>query len=113
MIIVLVSIPGKELPVLSDSVDRFQPDKLVHILLFFVFVFLLLRGFDHPPAVDNTLENLYFFTLLTGIILGSITEIYQHFCIPGRTASLKDFLFNTLGCIIGWLVYSFRKNHFS
>jgi VanZ family protein len=105
LIIVLVSIPDKQLPVISESVDQFQPDKLVHVVLFMVFVFLLQRGFDIPDASGNTLKSFYFATVLAGIILSGGTEIYQHFLIPGRNATLKDFLFNTLGSILGWIGY--------
>jgi VanZ family protein len=90
LIMVLVSIPGNDLPELSESFDLLQPDKLVHVFLFLVFVFLLQRGY----------------TVLTGIILSGGTEIFQYFCISGRNSTLKDFLFNSLGCVIGWLVYS-------
>jgi glycopeptide antibiotics resistance protein len=106
MIIVLVSIPGDDLPELSESVNLLQPDKLVHVFLFLVFVFLLQRGFDPPYTSRYARENLYFYTVLTGIILSGGTEIFQYFCISGRNSTLKDFLFNSLGCIIGWLVYS-------
>jgi VanZ family protein len=109
LIIVLISIPGNNLPEVSESVDHFQPDKLVHVLLFLVFVFLLMKGFDHPYPNDNSRQNLFFFAVIAGIILSGGTEIFQHFCIDGRNATLKDFLFNTLGCVIGWLVYSFRS----
>jgi glycopeptide antibiotics resistance protein len=109
LIIVLVSIPGNDLRQVSKSVDDFQPDKLVHVLLFIVFVFLLQMGFDAPFAGFRASENLYFYTLLTGIILSGGTEIFQHFCISGRNATLKDFLFNTLGCVVGWVVYSFWR----
>jgi glycopeptide antibiotics resistance protein len=106
LIILLVSIPGKGLPEISESVDRFQPDKLVHVMLFMVFVFLLQRGFDPSVTNRNARESFYFYTVLAGIILSGATEIFQHFCISGRNATLKDFLFNTLGCMIGWLVYT-------
>ena len=109
MILALVSIPGKDLPELSQSVDHFQPDTVVHVLLFLVFAFLLMSGFDHPSAGLNTPENLCFYALLAGIILGGGTEIFQHFCIPGRNATLKDFLFNSLGCVIGLVLYSFFR----
>jgi len=109
LIIVLISIPGNDLPEVSESVDHFQPDKLVHVLLFLVFVFLLMKGFDHLSPDLNSNENLFFILLLAGIILSGGTEIFQHFCIDGRNATLKDFLFNTLGCVIGWLVYSFWR----
>ena len=114
LIIVLVSIPGDDLPELSKSFDWLKPDKLTHVLLLLVFVILFLRGFDHHYANHNIRKNLYFYALLAGILLSGGTEILQHFCIPGRTATLKDFLFNTLGCVIGWLVYTFwrKKAHF-
>jgi len=109
LIFVLVSIPGKDLPVLSESVDHFQPDKLIHLFLYVIFVILLQRGFDAPYTNRTARENFYFYTLLAGIILSGGTEIFQHLCISGRNATLKDFLFNTLGCVIGWLVYSFWR----
>jgi VanZ family protein len=105
-IVALVSIPGKELPVLSESVDRFQPDKLIHVFLFLIFVILLIKGFYHPAADPGSQEKTFFISLLAAIILGGGTEIFQHFCIPGRNASLKDFLFNTLGCVVGWFICS-------
>jgi VanZ family protein len=108
-IIALVSIPGKDLPILSESVDHFQPDKIIHLFLYVIFVILLQRGFDAPYTNCTQRENFYFYTMLTGIIISGGTEIYQHFCIPGRNATLTDFLFNTLGCIMGWLVYSFLR----
>jgi VanZ family protein len=104
-IIALVSIPGKDLPILSESVDPFQPDKIIHLFLYVIFIILLQRGFDAPYISRSERENFYFYTMLTGIIMSGGTEIYQHFCISGRNATLKDFLFNTLGCVIGWLVY--------
>lgn len=106
LIIALVSIPGKQLPEVSRSVDHFQPDKLVHVLLFMVFVFLLQRGFDPSKPGKGPGKDFYFCTLLAGILFSGATEIFQHFCIAGRNATLKDFLFNTLGCIIGWLAYA-------
>jgi glycopeptide antibiotics resistance protein len=106
LIMVLVSIPGNDLPELSESFDLLQPDKLVHVFLFLVFVFLLQRGFDPPFASRSAHENFYFYTVLPGIILSGGTEIFQYFCISGRNSTLKDFLFNSLGCVIGWLVYS-------
>ena len=108
-IIALVSIPGEELPEISESVDYFQPDKLVHVLLFTVFVFLLQRGFDQLYFNRSYTENFYFYTLLAGIVMSGATEIFQHFCIPGRNATLKDFLFNTLGCLLGWVVYQYQR----
>ena len=114
-IIFLISIPGKDLPVLSEEVDTFQPDKLVHVALFLVFVFLLLRGFHDPSSESNGIKDLSFYAILAGILLGGSTEIFQHFCIAGRSATLKDFLFNTVGCILGWIVYLFytkRRQNF-
>jgi VanZ family protein len=113
LIIALISIPGNDLPKVSGIPGpgfHFHPDKLVHVLLFLVFVFLLMKGFDHPPTNLNSPENLFFFALLAGIILSGGTEIFQFFFISGRNATLKDFLFNTLGCLMGWQVYSIWRN---
>lgn len=105
----LVSIPGEDLPELSDNLDLLQPDKVVHVILFLVFVFLLQRGFDHSSQSVDALAGFYFMTLSAGIILSGGTEIFQHFCIAGRNATLKDFLFNSLGCVIGYILYSYHR----
>ena len=108
-IIALVSIPGKDLPELSEDLDTLQPDKLVHVLLFLVFVVLLQRGFDHPFSSSAVSARFYLLTVSSGILLGGMTEMYQHFFIPGRNATLKDFLFNTLGCVIGYVLYPYLR----
>ena len=94
---------------MEESVDRFQPDKLVHVVLFLVFTFLLLRGFDRAQMDERALSDFYFFAVIAGILLGGGTEIFQHFFIFDRKASLKDFLFNTLGCLLGWVIYQYLR----
>ena len=109
-IIVLISIPGKDLPVVSKPVEHFQPDKWVHVFLFLVFIILLLMGFDRDSFDIKARQNLYFYSLITGILFSGGTEIFQHYFILGRTMSLKDFLYNFFGCVFGWTGYFLWRN---
>jgi len=108
-IVLLTSLPGDLLPVLPKFVDLLKPDKLVHIFMFLVFVFLLLHGFTrkgNPLLIER-------YAVLTGLVIaitiGGITELLQGLVIPMRVASPYDFIANVLGCFSGWGVFAFMR----
>jgi VanZ family protein len=105
LILVLISIPGDFLPNIPKFMNLFEPDKLVHVFLFLVFIFLMLRGFSHKASPAFLRNNAFFLALLITIFIGGFTEIIQHFFIPGRTASLYDFIANVVGCFAGFWIY--------
>jgi hypothetical protein len=104
-ILILVCIPGGLLPEVPVFLSLFAPDKLVHLFLFTVFVFLWIRGFRKEGTPGFAPKYPVFTALLMGVILGGGTEILQHYLIPGRIASVYDFIANTAGCFAGWGIY--------
>ena len=106
LIIVLTGIPGTMLPKVPAFIDLFQPDKLVHIFIFAVLVALMMRGFilHEGKAVSRDLAVLI--SINTGILLGALTELMQKYIVPCRSASIYDFIADSVGCFIGWWLFS-------
>lgn len=99
----LISIPGDNLPDLDDQWDWLQIDKIVHIILFFILSILLFRAFSNSSVDDSASISTAFTLLIILILFGGSSEIYQNYFVLDRTASLKDFLSNTVGAILGWV----------
>lgn len=106
LIVVLTALPGKLLPDIPTFMDLFEPDKLVHVFMFAILVILLLRGFARDSKAVFLKEHALLIALNTGILLGVATELMQKYYIPGRTGSIYDFIANTAGCFVGWLVFA-------
>jgi len=108
-ILLLTSLPGNFLPSLPKFVDLFKPDKLIHIFIFLVFVFLILRGFKregNPLLIERHAVTI---ALAIAISVGGFTEVLQGLVIPMRVASPYDFIANVLGSLMGWGAYAFYK----
>jgi VanZ family protein len=105
LIVFLTVLPGKAIPRLPAFMDLLQPDKLVHLFIFGVFVFLQIRGFISQPVSPVIRKNAAMITILIGLSLGAITELLQLYFVPMRTGSIYDFIANAIGCLIGWGIY--------
>jgi VanZ family protein len=105
MIVVLTVLPGTAIPKLPEFMDLFQPDKLVHLFLFGVFVFFLLRGFRRPGNPEWVSRNVILVALAIGVTLSGLTELVQKLPMISRVASPWDFLANTIGCMVGWGIF--------
>ncbi|MEI6455128.1 MAG: hypothetical protein WCO93_02470 [bacterium] len=105
LIVLLTTLPGSVFPELPRFMDLFQPDKLVHVFIFLVFVFLLVRGFrmEGTPLVIR--RNAVTIGLTIAVTIGGITEIMQGLVIPMRFASPYDFIANVSGSILGTFLF--------
>jgi len=108
-ILVLVCIPGDRLPEVPDLISIFEPDKLIHLFLFLIFTWLMMGGLAKQERYLLTGHKLAFICLLTGTIFGGGSELLQHFFIPGRIASIPDFIANEAGCFAGWGLFLWRR----
>jgi len=101
-IFILTGIPGTLFPKLPSYIDLFQPDKLVHVFVFAVFFFLLVRGFRREDTPTSVARNTIIFAFLISLFVAGMTELLQEYVIPKRVASPWDFIANAAGCILGW-----------
>jgi VanZ family protein len=73
-------------------------DKLAHFGEYFVFGWLVARCFDVQGWPGR---KLLFWTLVFGVGLGMIDELYQGF-VPGRERDVLDLAADALGTLAGW-----------
>jgi VanZ family protein len=106
--IILLTLPGNDLPATGFFAQIPQFDKLVHIGMFGLLVYLF------GVAIQKTLKKDRSFMLLvvaTGIFYGIVMEFVQKYWAAQRSFDLADIAADTIGCIAGYalLVIRFRK----
>ncbi len=85
-------------------------DKLVHILMYLGFSFILTFEFNY--ATKKTKANSLIFIsvcLVFPVLLGGLVEILQPMYFAPRTASWLDWLADTIGVLIGWGLMTLLK----
>jgi hypothetical protein len=78
-----------------SSMSLFQLDKIIHILLYFVFVQLWALNLKKEEQKNKII------ILLIGIGYGVIIEYLQITMNMGRNFEIGDMIANTIGCILG------------
>ena len=80
-------------------------DKVIHLLLFFVFSLLLISDARRFFQSSSTEKNVALVVILTGLMTASFTELVQYFLIVERSGSIADFLADISGILVGIGVY--------
>ena len=102
-ILVATLTPGKSLP--SSSLFRF--DKLIHIIIFGVFAWLVLRAyFLSVKNTNRSKTNVYLIVGAATILFGIAIEGMQQY-IPDRGADRYDIIANTVGIIAAQVIFYF------
>jgi VanZ family protein len=111
LIAVLTLMPGNYIPKVLTFLDWLSPDKIVHLILFGVYVYLLAEGFVRHDRSWFISRYPVWSSLIIGIIFAFFTEVMQMFVIPGRYGSIYDMLADILGSILGITVwYIIQRN---
>jgi VanZ family protein len=99
VITILCVIPGEDIP--HKGLFSFSYlDKIVHFFMYGILSYLLLwwlRKANFPEI---------FAILSFSVIYGGIIEIVQTFWATNRSGSWSDLLFDFIGALSGWLVFS-------
>jgi len=90
------------IPEIPGYLDFFQPDKLLHVLIFGIYVFLQIRWFTQQLVFPALSRNAVPATLMIALTLSAVTELMQAFLIPLRIGSMYDVIANVAGCVAGW-----------
>ena len=101
IIVVLSTMPGINLP--ETLADLFSWDKLAHAFIYGVQVWLLLRTAEKPTGGQTAI------ILLVSVLYGASMEAIQYAFFPGRYFELLDIAANTVGSIIGWLIFRWKN----
>ncbi|MDR0604114.1 MAG: VanZ family protein [Bacteroidales bacterium] len=100
----VVLTPGNFIPHIRTFSDWLQWDKITHLILFGIFSFFLLRGFA-KVCVFVIPQKHYLITLIISIFYGGCTEYLQYILNIGRDGNIYDFYANTIGAILGCLLF--------
>lgn len=113
IILVLTGLPGNYFPQVTTFWDWLAPDKAVHLFIFGVLTFLLLLGHRKQYPLKKFRYRPVVFTITVSILYGGLTEFLQSNVFINRDGNVYDFLANTLGCLLGALVFylAFRKKN--
>lgn len=115
IIMILCGLPGSCFPTIKTFWEWLGPDKIVHILMFAGLAFSILIGFRKTFA-NETRKNkniLLLSALIISILFGGLTELLQKYVFIGRYGSVFDLLADTIGCVIGVLLFKIllKKNN--
>ena len=104
-------MPGDYVPQVISFEEWMKPDKILHILLFAVLVFLSLRSFMMQYKIMHQ-RLIYVGVLLVSISIGGITELMQSYLLTGRNGNVYDFGADALGCLTGLFIFNLVKQKF-
>ncbi len=104
-LLILSGVPGNYIPHVITFREWMHPDKIVHLLVYGIFVWLLIRGFRKQSAFNRLKKHASVISLIIGIVFGLMTEVMQAYIFTGRSGSIYDWFADILGCLLGWLVY--------
>jgi hypothetical protein len=107
-ILILTGIPGQLIPQVPSFMDLFEPDKLVHLFIFGVFVYLLMHGFISSERLSFGKAGIA--SLLISIAFGGMTELLQAYIFTNRNGSIYDVIADTVGSVLVYLVCIKRKS---
>ncbi len=104
LVLILICLPGDDLPKVGDCMSAIYFDKWVHVGMFSVLAFLFMIPFCKS---DMTRINKWSFIIKIAIsisIWGLTTEFIQKFFIPGRSFDLLDWAADSVGVILAVVV---------
>lgn len=108
LVLILLCLPGSDLPKVDDWLNKIYFDKWVHIGLFSVLAFLFMWPFL-ISLIDPKEKWLSVVRIaLAASIWGLTTEFIQRFYIPGRSFDLFDWAADSFGALISLIFAKVR-----
>lgn len=102
LVIIYLTLAPKPLPDVDLGFDF--SDKIAHLLLFFVatcvFYFDYIKNrYPRHPRLDVVVA-----ITLSSIIFGGLIELLQELMGMGRHQDIYDFVFNTIGAVLAFVI---------
>ncbi|WP_276498838.1 VanZ family protein [Pontibacter litorisediminis] len=105
MILLTTLLPSTSLPASLSIWELLSFDSFAHAFMFCVLCFLMTVGmskqFTFPRVKNYAVRSSLFISTCFGISI----ELMQHFFIYGRQGDIIDVLANTIGCLLGILLF--------
>ncbi|MBK6444959.1 MAG: VanZ family protein [Bacteroidetes bacterium] len=111
-ILILCGIPGDKIPEMTFW-QWLKPDKIVHILIFGLLCFLLIRSFGIQHSSEFFRRNAPFAAVLISISYGILVEILQATVFIHRSGDVRDAIANSIGALLGlWFFRRIRRKSY-
>ena len=104
VILILTGLPGSLFPRVKPTIGL---DKVAHILMYAGFTFACLWGY-RKQFVSNGLaykKRAVLLAIVISIAYGGLTEMIQEHIVPTRTGDWFDFVADSIGTVLGALVF--------
>jgi len=98
LILVGSLIPSNNIP------DTQFSDKLIHVIFYAIFAFLLFLAVDQQNKKTNTLVSRWKAVLLIGVSAGAVVELIQMSFTESRSGEWLDVIANILGMLIALII---------
>ena len=102
LILVLICLPGSDIPQVDTWLNDIYFDKWVHTGLFAVLTFLFIYPVAKLPLALGVKKNLAIKIAIAACIWGLTTEFIQKFFIPDRSFDLYDLAADSFGIITAY-----------
>ncbi len=102
-VLVLLCLPGSDIPTVEGWINKIYLDKWVHVGLFTILAFLFMLPFIRTTL---SIKEKWHYLLKIAIAVslwGLTSEFIQKFFIPGRSFDLFDWSADSLGALIALL----------
>jgi len=104
LVLILICLPGDDLPKVGDWMSAIYFDKWVHVGLFSILAFLFMIPFCNSD-IPLTIKWSFIIKIAISVsIWGLTTEFIQKFFIPGRSFDLLDWAADSVGVVLAVFV---------
>ncbi len=108
LILILVCIPGYDLPKVDNWLIEINFDKFIHVGLFAVLAYLFMIPFSKSDLPQKEKWHYFIKITIATIIWGITTELIQKYFVPSRSFNLSDCAADGLGGIIALIYCKWR-----
>lgn len=105
VILLLTGLPGSVFPRVVTFWDWLTPDKIVHVIIFGIFTFLMIWGYRAQYLMNQHRLKYLLTTIVIGVLFGALTEYLQKVLFVGRCGNIFDFCADVVGCVLGLIVF--------
>ncbi len=103
IVLVLICLPGSDLPKPDNWMKILYLDKIIHTFLFGMLAYLFMR-----PMLFSEIRRERKKAWLIGIVIatsawGITTEFIQKYLVTGRSFELADWIADSCGAVFAWI----------
>jgi VanZ family protein len=108
LVLILICLPGNQLPKPANWLDSIFFDKWVHAGLFGILAFLFMLPYMHSSLVKKEKLQIFIKAALAVSIWGLATEFIQKFFVPFRAFDLWDWAADSAGAMLAYTICNIK-----